>query len=271
MGINKGFVLMHRALIEWEWYKTPNMVQVFLHFLLKANHKAQKWQGIDVIEGSFISGRHKLSYETGLSQQSIRTCIKRLISTNELTIKTTTKYTVFTINSWKKYQSKNQSTSKLTNEQPTTNQQLTTNNNVNNVNNVNNNTSPEIIQEITDIIDLLNRETKKSYKSKTVKTRKLINARMEDGYGFNDFEIVIQKKVAEWTGTEYEKYLCPDTLFGSKFEKYLQQTGNLIKPAKQKSFAQEQDDILKNLMEGTQNDYDRAKRMGLGKAKPIQG
>jgi hypothetical protein len=133
--LDNGWISLHRVLLEWEWYKTPHMVHFWVHCLLRANHKTMKWQGQEVLEGQFISGRKQLAFETGLSEQTIRTLIDKLKSTNELTSKTTSKYSVFTINSWKKYQTEKRSTSKLTNDQPAINQQLTTNNNVNNVNN----------------------------------------------------------------------------------------------------------------------------------------
>ena len=46
---------------------------------------------------------------------------------------------------------------------------------------------------------------------------------MNEGYILDDFIAVIDKKYDEWIGTEWEKYLCPETLFGTKFEKYLNQ------------------------------------------------
>lgn len=124
-----GWVKLHRKIEDWEWYQDSKMVHLFVHMLLKANHDKKCWKGIEVLPGQFISGRLKLSEETGISEQTIRTCIKRLKSTSELTIKTTNKYSVFTLKNWNFYQSENELTSKLTNNQPTTNQQLTTNKN----------------------------------------------------------------------------------------------------------------------------------------------
>ena len=86
--------------------------------------------------GQYRTGRIKLSAETGLSEQQIRTCLKRLESTSEITIAKYNKFSVITITNWNQYQQKNEkSTSEITNNQPATNQQLTTNNNVNNKNN----------------------------------------------------------------------------------------------------------------------------------------
>ena len=62
-----------------------------------------------------------------------------------------------------------------------------------------------------------------NYRSSTPKTRKQIKARVGEGFSENDFYAVIDKKSKEWLGTDMEKYLRPETLFGTKFEGYLNQ------------------------------------------------
>ena len=71
------------------------------------------------------------------------------------------------------------------------------------------------------IIDFLNNRCGTNYKSSSKKTQSCIHARLKEGFTIDDFMIVIDKKSAEWMGTEYEKYLRPETLFGTKFEGYL--------------------------------------------------
>lgn len=73
------------------------------------------------------------------------------------------------------------------------------------------------------IIEYLNSKTGKAYKSTTKKTQSLIKSRLDEGFNEEEFFKVIDNKVAEWKGTEYEKYLRPETLFGNKFEGYLNQ------------------------------------------------
>ena len=73
------------------------------------------------------------------------------------------------------------------------------------------------------IIDYLNMVCGTNYKSSTPKTRKQIKARMSEGFSEKDFYTVIDKKSKEWFGTDMEKYLRPETLFGTKFESYLNQ------------------------------------------------
>lgn len=86
-----------------------------------------------------------------------------------------------------------------------------------------------------EIIQHLNMRAGTKYKSNTAKTKQLINARLNEGFTLEDFKIVIDKKCVEWCGTEFEKYLRPNTLFGTKFESYLNQ--NVVKPKSKKGDA----------------------------------
>ena len=92
----------------------------------------------------------------------------------------------------------------------------------------NNNIKENIIKEIIEYLNL-QIGTKYSYKNK--KTQSLINARFKENkeYTVDDFFLVIDKKVKEWKGTEMEKYLRPETLFGTKFENYLNQNESVSK------------------------------------------
>ncbi|KZL89157.1 conserved phage C-terminal domain-containing protein [Clostridium magnum] len=73
------------------------------------------------------------------------------------------------------------------------------------------------------VIDYLNKAADTKYKATTNKTKKLIKVRIEDGFSVEDFYKVIDNKVSEWMNTTMEKYLRPETLFGPKFEGYLNQ------------------------------------------------
>ena len=102
-------------------------------------------------------------------------------------------------------------------------------NNLDNNNLINNNLNKELNINIhRSILDYLNGKLGTRYRATSKNIIRHINARLNEGYTFEDFKIVIDKKFDEWIGTEFEKYLCPDTLFGTKFEKYLNQ--NILKP-----------------------------------------
>ncbi len=77
-----------------------------------------------------------------------------------------------------------------------------------------------------DIVSYLNEKAGKSFKHKTAKTRTLINARFKDGFTIEDFKQVIDIKTAQWlTDSNMNQYLRPETLFGTKFEGYLNEKG----------------------------------------------
>ena len=88
-------------------------------------------------------------------------------------------------------------------------------------NNTNNNNNLSKIKEIDNIIAHLNKRAGTNYRSSSKTTQAHIKARLAEGFTVEDFYTVIDKKCAEWKGGEMEKYLRPETLFGSKFENYL--------------------------------------------------
>lgn len=71
------------------------------------------------------------------------------------------------------------------------------------------------------IVAYLNEKAGTNYRAGTKKTHTCIHARLAEGFTEDDFKTVIDKKCAEWIGTDFEKFLRPETLFGTKFESYL--------------------------------------------------
>ena len=141
-----GFIFLHRTITESEWYQDGNTIRVFIHCLLKANHKPNRWRGTLVKRGQFISSPEILGKELLLSRQQMRTSINKLKSTSNLTTKSTNKFTLYEVINYDNYQSDNhqinqQPNQRVTNKQPTNNQQITTNNNDNNDNNKNTSTN----------------------------------------------------------------------------------------------------------------------------------
>lgn len=77
---------------------------------------------------------------------------------------------------------------------------------------------------IVEIISYLNDKTHSDYKPTTAKTKRVISARLAEGFTVADFKKVIDLKTAEWLDDPYwSRYLRPETLFGTKFESYLNQ------------------------------------------------
>jgi len=127
-----GWICLHRKLLDWEWYSDSNTMRLFVHCLLKANYEEKTWRGVKLKRGQFITSRDSLSKELGLSVMQIRTAINKLKSTNDITIKTSTKNTIITVSNYELYQDNNQQINHNNNQQNNQqhNRQITTDNNI---------------------------------------------------------------------------------------------------------------------------------------------
>lgn len=122
----KEFIKVYRKFMEWEWYTDVNTKTLFIHCLLRANWKPGRWKGINYNAGEFITSLPSLADESGLSIQQVRTSLDKLISTGEITSKTTdsvtgkklTKNRIITINNWNAYQGDNSQVNSQTNSEP---------------------------------------------------------------------------------------------------------------------------------------------------------
>ena len=99
------YIKLNRKILEWEWWSDINTSRLFIYMLLKANWKDTRFEGKLIPRGSFVSSIPKLSQETALTVREIRTAISHLKSTGEVTCKTYSKYTVFTVKNYCLYQS----------------------------------------------------------------------------------------------------------------------------------------------------------------------
>ena len=79
------------------------------------------------------------------------------------------------------------------------------------------------IDDIKIIIEYLNEKGGYGYKVDSAHVMKHVVARLNEGFTIDDFKMVVDIKVKEWKGTKWEKFLRPETLFGTKFEGYLNQ------------------------------------------------
>lgn len=98
------YIKLHRKFLEWEWYRNEHTKNLFIHCLLKANWKESKFEGNVIQRGSFVSSIDILANETGLTSDEVRTAIKHLICTGEITKQSTNKYTVFSVVNYDLYQ-----------------------------------------------------------------------------------------------------------------------------------------------------------------------
>lgn len=129
--MHRGYVKIWRKMFDSEIQKHPELLSVWVWILAHVSYKdttiTTKYGDIQLQPGEMIVGRKKLSENFQISEMSIRTILKKLEKSKKLTIKTTNKYSIIRVVNWGTYQSDEEKlTSTLTNNQPTSNQQITT-------------------------------------------------------------------------------------------------------------------------------------------------
>jgi len=183
------------------------------YLLLKANHSKNYFtpNGIKLKEGQILTGRKAISQETGLNESKIERILSKLEIEHQIEQQKTSKYRIISIINWGKYQSSEHQIEQQVNNKRTTSEHIQEHKNIR---------TKEIIESV---IDFLNEKTGKSFKKTTNSTKACINARLKEGFTLDDFKSVIETKSGEWRHDErMSQYLRPSTLFGSKFESYLQ-------------------------------------------------
>ena len=125
MPDTEGWIKLHRKFTAWEWSQDPNMVALFIHLLIHANHKPKKWRGKMVERGQIITGLIALKKNTGISIQTLRTCLRRLEETGEINRQVTNQYSIITLCNYDTYQAIDKNDQQTTNKPSTSNQQTT--------------------------------------------------------------------------------------------------------------------------------------------------
>jgi len=133
-----GWIKLYRKLINWEWYDHIPTKVLFIHLLLKANHKPGSWRGQEIKTGQLITGRHMLAKETGLSESQVRTALRNLESSQEIIQQATNQFSLITVCNYGSYQGKEEGLSpadyqqedqQISSKSPANLQQATTNKN----------------------------------------------------------------------------------------------------------------------------------------------
>lgn len=257
--LNGGYVLLSRKLIESEiWKKPPLYLKVWIYLLSRAQHKqfkklnrGQLWTTIPMIqeECSWYVGCRK---ETPTKDQifNILEWMRNPANHQELqlfnesndesntkaTMITTTKATrglLVNIENYNVYQDpKSYESNDESNVVKATKATMTTNTiNKNDKNDKNDKNNNIYIVEQKQIIDYLNKKTGSNYKTSTSKTKSLITSRLNEKYTVEDFKKVIDVKSEQWLkDSKMKAYLRPETLFGSKFEGYLNEQKEEVNP-----------------------------------------
>lgn len=218
MATNNGWIKLHRKLLDNPIImKDADHLAVWMYLLLNATHAEYpalfKGQKIMLQPGQLITGRKSIADKLAVNESKVRRILDSFENDQQIDRQRSNQNTLISLKNWDRYQFFDQQIDQqMTNERPTNDQRATTNKNIKNDNNAINKT----------IIDYLNEKAGTKYKASTKKTQTCIHARLAEGFTIDDFKKVIDKKCADWlTDAKMAQYLRPETLFGTKFESYL--------------------------------------------------
>ena len=137
------FIKLYEQITKWGWYQNGNTFRLFIHLLLKANYEDSTFEGMTIHRGQVVTSVNKLSVQLKLSVREIRTALSHLISTNEVTTLSLSRFTVITI---VKYDDFQKATSLSTNDRQASDKRPT-NDRQHNRNNIEREKEIETIEE----------------------------------------------------------------------------------------------------------------------------
>ena len=249
-----GWIKLYRELGDKPiWLEsTSDQRSVLMALLMMVNYEPNKWewQGkqYECMPGQVITSLPKIAERAGkgVSIQNVRTALKRFEKLGFLTDESTNKNRLITIVNWAIYQGSDDEPNRQTNRQLTGNQQaanrqLTAIKNIRTKEDKNKEVKDIVEQELDpipyrEIIDYLNQKAGKNFKHSAARNKKVIKARWNEGCKLDQFKRVIDIKCQDWLNDEnMNQYLQPSTLFGNKFDQYLNQRKGNSNGAPQKS------------------------------------
>lgn len=109
MKVLNGYIMLHRKILNWRWYSDTVVRSVFIHLLLSAAYKDTSWHDTAIHAGQALITVRSVSEELGLSEKQVRSALEKLKKTGEVTIRTTNRFSIVTIEKWESFQSKKDS------------------------------------------------------------------------------------------------------------------------------------------------------------------
>jgi uncharacterized phage protein (TIGR02220 family) len=234
MASEIGFLKLHRCLMKKPiWLNsTPEQKTILITVLMMVNFSETSWEWkgekFTTQPGQTITSIDSIMKYAGkgITIQNVRSSLLRFEKLGFLTNESTKTGRLITIVNWRVYQPLEDKPNIEDNIDPTNTQQTPnkepTPKGEGNKGEGNKGEEEKEVIPYKQIIDYLNDKTNSKYKM-VDKNKKFIKARFNEGYTIDDFIIVIDKKCCEWLSTEMEGYLRPETLFGTKFDGYLNQ------------------------------------------------
>lgn len=223
----KGWVKLHRKIWANPRSRDPEWVAVWLYLLVHAAYEPTdglfKGKRIILEPGQLVTSQRELATETGVNLSKVNRVIKLLESETQLKQETSNVNSLISILNWEKYQGgETQSETPVKHKRNASETPPILDIGIKNVRKeegLKENKTKEISERA---IAYLNRKIGSAFKPANRKTLDLVQARLNDGFVAEDFKTVIDKKVLSWKDdSDMSKFLRPITLFGTKFESYL--------------------------------------------------
>jgi len=228
IGEGTYFTIDRKIFTSDIWHSSPWTLKIWFYLLGHASHKDTRWMGIPILRGQLIRSYPTIAKDCGyyvgyrLKKPAISTVwsiCEELTKAARIERRTESHGTLFTICNYNDLQPFGNSEPK--DEAHSYRKTPETYKNVKKKDILSGKQIP-----YSEIVNYLNSKCGKSYKSTSKNTRRHIHARHNEGFTISDFKTVIDAKCKQWGGDpKMVDYLRPETLFGSKFESYLQTTG----------------------------------------------
>lgn len=219
MAQKKGWVCLHRSIEDcaiWDTNEPYDRRSAWIDLILMANHEDKRimfdGEFVTVKRGQKLTSVRKLCARWSWSNDRTLKFLRALENEQMIKRESTKRRTLITLVNYGLYQDVPNTERTLNEHRANTDPSQTTIKQLNNS-----------IYIYSRVVEYLNDKAGTSFKSTTKKTQSCIKARQNEGYGFDDFVRVIDNKCEEWLGTDMQKFLRPETLFGNKFEGYLNQ------------------------------------------------
>lgn len=222
----QGWIKIYRKITDcviWNDGSIYDKRSAWIDMLLMASHKDTNvmFDGnlVPVQTGSFITSKRRLSERWQWSITKVSKFLNVLENDGMLIVKSNSKKTLVTVVNYSVYQGSEfeKSNTEITQKEHSSNTEITQKKTINNIKNIKNEKNNIYSREI---IDYLNLKSGKRFRYTDTNIR-FVSARLNEGFTLEDFKKVIDFKVNEWANDKMEQYLRPQTLFGTKFESYL--------------------------------------------------
>lgn len=231
---DQGWISLYRKIQNSFVWTNSDQLKLWLLILMKANHSENKFlfngEELSVSKGQMVTGVNVLASDFNegvkpvnrVAGRTLWRWLKKFEKEQMLSIESTSKYSVITVLNWDEYQ---QNDNHLSSSGQSSVKHLSTNNNDNNENN-------KTKVDYGALIKYLNEKTGRAFHN-TEANKKLIKARLNDGFTKQDFKLVIDYKAMDWKDNQdMQKYLRPNTLFApSHFDDYLNEAKEYLNHA----------------------------------------